>query len=174
MCRKQNLHYSHAPEDTIKPRWFLVQVNYDEIDILKMNSFRTGDYHVTFLSRHLDDKHLCDDDARWSPEWYGYYLDDKNISVCGACIPKWKWNLKKYMLWTVFSLFNRSFLFYQWTIQFYSQFDIISTKQYIVLPDREFLLTSCNDFRYYTPNNFQPTNKMPKKKKRNKVIWAQL
>ena len=45
----------YIPEDTIKPRWFLVQVNDHETEILKMDSLRTGYYHVTFLSRHPAD-----------------------------------------------------------------------------------------------------------------------
>ena len=55
----------YVPEDTIKPRWFLVQVNHPETKILKMGSLRIGDYHVTFLSRHPADKHLCDDTVCW-------------------------------------------------------------------------------------------------------------
>ena len=66
----------YIPEDTIKPRWFLVQINHHETEILKIHSLRTGDYHVTFFSRHPANKHLCDDVARWWPEWHEYYLDD--------------------------------------------------------------------------------------------------
>ena len=53
----------YIPKGTIKPRWFPVQVNHHETEILKMDFFRTGDYHVTFLSHHPADKHLCDDVA---------------------------------------------------------------------------------------------------------------
>ena len=55
----------YTPEDTFKQRWFLVQVNHVETSILNMDPATTGDYHVTFLARHPDDKHLCDDRARW-------------------------------------------------------------------------------------------------------------
>ena len=41
------IHY--LPEDTIRFRWFLVQVNHIETSILKMKPFTTGDYHVTIL-----------------------------------------------------------------------------------------------------------------------------
>ena len=50
----------YVPEDTIKSRWFLVQVNHHETEILKINSLRTEDYHVNFLSRHPFDKNLSD------------------------------------------------------------------------------------------------------------------
>ena len=55
----------YIPENTINPGWFLVQVNHIERLILKMDSSRTGDHHVTSLSRHSADKHLCDDVTRW-------------------------------------------------------------------------------------------------------------
>ena len=42
----------YIPEDTIKLRWFLVQLNHHETEILKVYSLRTGYSHVTFLSRH--------------------------------------------------------------------------------------------------------------------------
>ena len=49
-----------------------------------MDSLRTGDYHVTFLSRHLADKNLCDDAANWWSEWNEYYFNDSNIPVYGV------------------------------------------------------------------------------------------
>ena len=55
----------YTPEDTFKQRWFLVQVNHVETTILNMYPENIGDYHVTFLARNPDDKHLCDDKARW-------------------------------------------------------------------------------------------------------------
>ena len=50
----------YNPEDTFKQRWFHVQVNHVETTVLNMHPDTTGDYHVTFLTRHLDNKHLCD------------------------------------------------------------------------------------------------------------------
>ena len=67
-----------------------------------MNLATTGDYNVIFLSRHPDDKYLCDDRSRWWPEWHEYQLDANNVPVCGARMlfsPKRKPNLKKVMLW---------------------------------------------------------------------------
>ena len=55
----------YTPEDTLKPRWFLVQINMDETCKLNMESPTTGDCHVTFLSRHSSDNNLCDDTSRW-------------------------------------------------------------------------------------------------------------
>ena len=76
------IHY--LPVHIVKPRWFLVQVHHIETTLLKLNPSTTGDYHVTFLSRYLDDNYLCDDVARWWPEWHEYSLNDKNITVYGS------------------------------------------------------------------------------------------
>ena len=78
-----------------------MQINYVEPTILNMHTDTTGDYHDTFLARHPDDKHLCDDKARWWPEWHEYQLDDNNVPVCGARMlfsTKLNQNLKKFVL----------------------------------------------------------------------------
>ena len=38
----------YTPEDTIKPRQYLIQVNHIETKISNMDSLRTSNYHVTF------------------------------------------------------------------------------------------------------------------------------
>ena len=53
------------PPNIFKQRWFLVQLNHVEKTILNMQPEPTGDYHVTFLAMHPDDKHVCDDKSRW-------------------------------------------------------------------------------------------------------------
>ena len=53
----------YTVEDTFKSRWFLVQINHSETLQLQMNPETTGDYHVTFLSRHPSYNTLCDDEA---------------------------------------------------------------------------------------------------------------
>ena len=50
----------YNPEDTLKPCWFLVKITINEYCKLDMEPPTTGDYHVTFLSRHLSNNHLCD------------------------------------------------------------------------------------------------------------------
>ena len=57
----------YTPEDTLKPRWFLVQINMEGTCKLDMEPQTTRDYHVTFLSRHPSDNYLCDDTSRWWP-----------------------------------------------------------------------------------------------------------
>ena len=74
----------YTPEDKFKSRWFLVQINHSETLHLQMESETTGDYHVTFLSRHPSDNTLRDDAACWWPLWYTYILDKNNVPFYGA------------------------------------------------------------------------------------------
>ena len=93
----------YTPEDTFKQRWFLVQINHEETTLLKMELETANDYHITFLTRHPDDKRLCDDKAQWWPEWHEYKLVSHNVPVYGAHMlfsPERKPNPKKYMLWS--------------------------------------------------------------------------
>ena len=74
----------YTPEDTFKQRWFFVQINHEETTLLTMEPETIGDYHVNFLARYPDDKHLCDDKARYWSEWFEYKLDSNNIPLYGA------------------------------------------------------------------------------------------
>ena len=96
-----------------------------------MNSLRTGDYHVTFLSRHCDDKHLCTDKARWWPEWHNYYLDDENFPMYGAHMlfsPKGKADQTNYILWTDSVHLTDLSCFLHGPFNFDSHTDIVSAK----------------------------------------------
>ena len=70
-----------TPEITLKPRWFLVQVNHKAKAELKMNSLDTVNYNGTFVSWYKDDSYLCDDVAGWWLEWYEYHLDNKKVPI---------------------------------------------------------------------------------------------
>ena len=87
----------YIPKDTFKSCWFLIQNNHNETKVLKMEQRTTGDYHVTFLSRHPSDNHLCDDNKRWRYLWYEY----KNIPVHGSQLlsgPNRKLKVSNYIL----------------------------------------------------------------------------
>ena len=89
------IHYTRSQSDKVKIFTSL------QTAILNIYPATTGDCHVTFWARHPDDKHLCDDRARWRPEWHECQLDDNNVLVYGARIlfsPKRKPNLMKFML----------------------------------------------------------------------------
>ena len=55
----------YLPENAVKSCWFLIQINHIETELLNMDSKSTGNYHVTFISRHPKNNDLCDDEARW-------------------------------------------------------------------------------------------------------------
>lgn len=51
---------------------------------MKMKPITVDDNYVTFLAKHPDDSHICDDDtSRCWLEWHTYKLDDNNIPVYG-------------------------------------------------------------------------------------------
>ena len=131
----------HLPADTVKLRWFLVQVNHIETAILKMNPSTTGGYHVIFLSRHPDDNHLCGGLSGMNTRW------TMIISLCYSSRmlfkPNRKPNLAKYILWTESVHLTDFSCFIHGPFNFDSRFDVISAKQIVVLRHWEFLLTSC-------------------------------
>ena len=92
-----------------------------------------GDYHVTFLSRHLHINHLCDDIARWWSEWHEYSLNDDNTPVYGSRIlfkPTRKPDLTKYMLWTDSVHLTDLSYFIHGTFNYDSRSDNISAKTF--------------------------------------------
>ena len=132
----------YLPENTLKSCWFLVQVNHVETTILNMNSKRIDDYHVTYISQHPKDSHLCADTARWWSLWHKYKNDKTNIHIYGACMlfgPKRKLDPNKYILWK--NLVNLAYPSCYWydPFNFGSQSDVITAKQYVALTHWEYL-----------------------------------
>ena len=162
----------YIPENTVKANWFLVQINHAETLTLEMDSKTTGDYHVTFLSRHPDDGKLCDDKARWWPLWYEYVNNLDNVPVYGARIllgPKRKPDPDKYILWTdsIHLIVTSCYLHGHFNFETHS--DIISAKQHVALTHWEYLLTICNQRSVVPPilSTFTKV-KVTRKKRKNK------
>ena len=55
------LFIQYVPDNSLKSNLFLVQINHKETKFLNMNVKSISDYHVTCISRCLDDSNLCDD-----------------------------------------------------------------------------------------------------------------
>ena len=115
-----------------------------------MDSLYTWDYHINFFSWYPANKYVYCDVVSWWPEWHGYYLDNKNISVYGArklfiFSPKGNPDLTKYTLWTNSVRVTDPSCFIHGPFNFDSQSDIISANQYIILRDWEFPLTLSNE-----------------------------
>ena len=101
---------------------------------------------LLLISRHSDDNHLCDDVARWWPEWHKYSLNDDNISFYGSCMlfkPNKRPDLTKYMLWTDSIYLTDSSCFIHGPFNFDSRANVISAKQFVALRHWKNLLTSC-------------------------------
>ena len=122
--------------------------------LLKLDPSTKGDYHVTFLSRHPDDNHFCDDVIRWWPEWYEYLLNDDNIPVYGSRIlftPNHKPNLAKYMLWTFFTRLKEFScqLFFS-SREYLSSLDLFLCKVFVFSEPRLFYQYDYYSFRNHT------------------------
>ena len=141
----------HIPEDTLKPRWFLVQINYVETNQLDIDS----------KTAHLDDCRLRDNTSRWWPLWHEYKFDNKNVYVYGIRIlldRKFKPDLKNSFLLTDSVYLIESSYCLHGPFDFDLCSDIIVTKEYIVLSDWGHLLTACNALGIVPPIIFTPTD----------------
>ena len=160
----------YLPEDTVNPRWFLVQINQLETAHFKMDPSTSDNYCVTFLSRHPDDNHLCDDVARWWLEWHEYSLNDDNILVYGSRMlfkPNRKPNLSKFMLWTDSIHLSDSSCYIHGPFNFDSRSDVISAKQFVTLRHWKLLLTSIIALGIVPPTISTLTQAKPRKRRKH-------
>ena len=119
-----------------------------------MNSKETGDYHVTFISRHPKVIHLCDDMDRWWSLWHGDKTDRNNVPIYGARIlfgPKRKPDPNKYILWTDSVHLTDPSCYLNVPFNFDSHSDVITAKQHVTLTHWEYLLTVCNTLGVVSP-----------------------
>ena len=107
-----------------------------------MNSKRTGDYNVTFISRHPNDNSFCDDKAHWWHLLHEYKNDKNDVLIYGAHMlfgPKHKPDSNKYILWIDSVHLTDLSCYLHCTFNFDSHSDIITTKQYVALTHWEYL-----------------------------------
>ena len=112
-----------------------------------MDSKRTGDYHVTFLSRHPNDNNICDDNARWWPLWHEYEHDKSGVPIYGARMllgPKREPHSNKYILWTDSVHLTDPLCYLHGHFNFDSHSDVITTNQHVALTHWDYLFTACN------------------------------
>jgi len=62
----------YTPAETMRPCWYLVQVNLISTAELNPQWKETGRHFCVFLARHPTDKDKSDEFARWWPDWYRY------------------------------------------------------------------------------------------------------
>lgn len=87
---------SYTPADTMRPRWYLVQVSLGDSPTEKTN----GMYFCSFLQRHPSDSSKSDISSRWWPEWRELnWLSGGSCYDYGSRVlfsPRNKQDLKKY------------------------------------------------------------------------------
>ena len=59
------LFIQYTPVGTMRPRWFLVQIEVEDYTTVHVDNL----YYCTFLNRHPSDAGKADNKARWWPEW---------------------------------------------------------------------------------------------------------
>lgn len=62
----------YTPAGTMRPRWYLIQIDMISTAELNPQWAKTGRYFCVFLARHPTDKDKSDEFARWWPDWYRY------------------------------------------------------------------------------------------------------
>ena len=101
-----------------------------------MDSKSTGNYHVTFISRHPKNNDLCDETTRWWPLCHEYKNDKNNLPIYGARMlfgPKRKPDSNKYILWTDSVPLTDLSCYLLGPFNFDSHSDIITTNQHVAL-----------------------------------------
>ena len=62
------------PADTIRPKWFLIQVDLDLTEQDSNCNPASGQYQCSFLAKHQQDNKKSDERSRWWPDWYKYHI----------------------------------------------------------------------------------------------------
>ena len=114
---------------------------------LKMRPETTGDYHVTFLSRHVMQIHVGNH--------YGMNMFSIKKYSClwikNLLGPNRKPNLKKYILWRYSVPLTYSICLIHESFNFDSRTDVIRPKKIVALSHWEFILTRCSTLSIVSP-----------------------
>ena len=90
-----------TPEDTLRPKWFLVQIDLEMTTEYNQSSNTVGTYVCSFLARHPKDINKTDERSRWWPDWYSYKKKN-NVITYGQRVlfrPNITPDSSKYILW---------------------------------------------------------------------------
>jgi len=71
----------YIPADTMRQRWYLVQIDMIATEELNPQWQHNGRYFCVFLACHPSNKSKSDEFARWWPDWYHYTSRCKNTQV---------------------------------------------------------------------------------------------
>lgn len=91
-----------VPAHTLRPKWFLVQVDLELSKTNDIDFTNSGLYVCSFLAKHPTDIKKSDERSRWWPDWYEYHRDKTGNIVYGDRVlfrPNITPNRDKYILW---------------------------------------------------------------------------
>jgi hypothetical protein len=66
------LFIQYTPNETLRPRWYLVNVDIAATTELNPNFSTNHRYFCSFLAKHNADRNKSDECSRWWPDWYEY------------------------------------------------------------------------------------------------------
>ena len=73
-----------TPERTMRPRWYLIQVDMQSTEEINPLAQTNGKYWCMFLAKHPEDNKTSDEYSRWWPEWYRYtHCKESNDVIYG-------------------------------------------------------------------------------------------
>ena len=82
MNSKHKLFFiKYTPEQTLRQRWYLIQVDLETTLELNKDSTNIDSYHCVFLARHPSDIKKSDEFSRFWPEWHKYTRCSKTNQI---------------------------------------------------------------------------------------------
>ena len=70
----------YVPDQTIRPRWYLIEVLPYVSTTQVLRAKATGKCKVSYSVRHPDDNSMNDDLERWRTDWYEIIHNDGSTS----------------------------------------------------------------------------------------------
>lgn len=92
----------YTPLNTLRPKWYLVQVDLNMTQDGNLNPTETNKYYCSFLAKHPGDINKNDQNSRWWPDWYEFTKDENDNFIFGKRIlfrPSTTPDPTKYVLW---------------------------------------------------------------------------
>ena len=71
----------YTPEDTLRPRWFLIEVDLEATQESNPHYLTNGRYYCAFLAKHRLDSNKSDELSRWWHDWYTYTICPKTNAI---------------------------------------------------------------------------------------------
>ena len=160
-----------VPADTIRPKWFLIQIDMDLTEQDQTCNPSSGIFQCSFLAKHPKDTKKSDDRARWWPDWYKYHVcTDTNTMIFGKRTlirPSTTPDPSKFILWSTPLNLTSPTTFLHRPFNFQPLTSTNRTHNLIHHNDWKVLHTTCLQHSLLLPT-LQPTNLLTPNLNRNK------